>query len=54
MKRWDKNFHYFERLKDAAKSHDLIHDLIGQLGMTPEIDEIFIAQEEPFPAHDEM
>jgi len=51
MKRWDKNFHYFERLKDAAKSHDLIHDLIGQLGMTPEIDEIFIAQEEPFPAH---
>lgn len=49
MQRWSKEDHYFDRIKDAAKSYDLVHDLIGQLGMTPEIDEIFIAQEEPIP-----
>jgi hypothetical protein len=48
-RRWQKGTHYFDRLKDAAKSHDLVHELIAQLGITPEQDEIFIAQEEPWP-----
>lgn len=51
MRRWPKDTHYFTRLKDSARAPDLVHELIGQLGMTPEIDEIFIAQEEPFPPH---
>jgi hypothetical protein len=50
MRRWPKDTHYFTRLKDSARAPDLVHELIGQLGMTPEIDEIFIAQEEPFPS----
>lgn len=48
-KRWNKGTHYFDRIKDCAKSYSLVHDLIAQLKMTPEIDEIFIAQEEPWP-----
>lgn len=47
--RWEKNFHYFDRLAQAAKAHDSVIELISLLKMTPEADEIFIAQEEPFP-----
>jgi hypothetical protein len=49
IKRWEKNYHYFDRIRDAAKSHELVLDLITQLKMTPEAEEIFIAQEEPWP-----
>jgi hypothetical protein len=49
IKRWEKNYHYFDRIKDAAKSYELVLDLITQLKMAPESDEIFIAQEEPWP-----
>jgi hypothetical protein len=49
MKRWEKNYNYLDRVKDAGKSHELVLDLIAQLKMTPEVDEIFIAEEEPWP-----
>ena len=49
MKRWSKDDHYFDRLRDCARSSELVHELVGQLGITPETDEIFIAQEEPIP-----
>jgi len=49
IKRWEKNYNYLDRIKDAGKSHELVLDLIAQLKMTPEVDEIFIAQEEPWP-----
>jgi hypothetical protein len=47
--RWGKNYNYLDRLGDTARAHDMVHELIGKLNMTPEIDQIFIAQEEPFP-----
>ena len=47
--RWSKENHYFDRLRTAAKAHDLIHDLQAQLGLLLNNDEIWIAQEEPWP-----
>ena len=49
--RWTKDQDYFTRLRMAASTHELIMDVIAQLKMTPKIEDIFIAQEEPFPPH---
>jgi len=49
--RWQKEDDYFSRLKAAVKSQDLVFDLQGLLTVSMESDEIFIAQEEPWPAH---
>lgn len=49
--RWSKDDHYFDRLAGAAKSHELVLDLIGQANFNLRTDEVFIAQEEPFPPH---
>ena len=49
--RWSKDAHYFYRLREAAKAHNIILDLQSQLGVLMRTDEIFIAQEEPFPPH---
>lgn len=46
-KRWRKDVDYFTRLRDVSKSHDLIHDLLAELRVMPELDQIFIAIEEP-------
>lgn len=51
MRRWSKEDHYFERLKMAAKSHELILDLCAELKVVMACNEIYIAQEEPFPPH---
>jgi hypothetical protein len=50
-RRWSKGDHYFDRLMMAAKSHELVLDLISELGMFLALDEVWIAQEEPFPPH---
>jgi hypothetical protein len=42
---------YFSRLEVAAKSHDICHDILGGLGVALPLTDIFICQEEPFPAH---
>lgn len=47
--RWQKETDYFQRLKDAAKGYDLVLDLQMHLGVSMEPDNIFIAQEEPWP-----
>lgn len=47
--RWSHEDHYFDRLKAAAKSHDLVLDLQGQLLLSIDHEHIFIAQEEPWP-----
>lgn len=49
MKRWSKDDHYFTRLNDAARSHDLVLELQHQLGMNLSLDDAWIAQEEPWP-----
>ena len=47
--RWTKQDEYFDRLKVAAKSHELIFDIIGQFHLSLPLEKIFIAQEEPWP-----
>lgn len=47
--RWTKEDHYFDRLKVAAKSHEMLLDLQGELLLSLSLDKIFIAQEEPWP-----
>jgi|SRR5215471_14109686 len=50
-RRWSKGDHYFDRLEMASKAHELVLDLITELGMVVANDEVWIAQEEPFPPH---
>lgn len=47
--RWTKEDDYFSRLKAAALSHDLVQELQTKLGLILNMDEIHIAQEEPWP-----
>ncbi len=47
--RWSKDDHYFERLKEANKAFDMVHELQGMLGLMVECNQVWIAQEEPFP-----
>lgn len=49
MMRWSKEDEYFDRLREAAKSHELVQVLQSNLGLMLNLDEIFIAQEEPVP-----
>jgi hypothetical protein len=49
--RWERNTHYFERLRDAVTAAELVWDTTSTLGMFLETDQIYIAQEEPFPPH---
>lgn len=48
--RWEKDDHYFARLSEAAKAHEIVLGLQADLGLLLNLDEIFIAQEEPVPA----
>jgi hypothetical protein len=49
-RRWPSSYHYFDRCREAAKGHDFVHDLIGQIkGAIPDIDQVYIAVEEPWP-----
>jgi len=47
--RWTKEDHYFDRLKVAAKSHELMFDIIGEFHLALPLEKIFIAVEEPWP-----
>lgn len=47
--RWSKQDEYFYRLKQAAKSHEIILDLMHELKLSLDLDEVWIAQEEPWP-----
>ena len=44
--RWEKGTDYFQRIKDAAKGHDLMLDLFSALKVEPSSHEVFIAVEE--------
>jgi hypothetical protein len=48
-RRWTKDDHYFVRLNTAARSHDLVLELQHQLGLELNLEESWIAQEEPWP-----
>lgn len=47
--RWSKEDHYYDRLKTAAKSHEIVLDLMHELKLSLNMDEVWIAQEEPWP-----
>jgi hypothetical protein len=47
--RWDKDDHYFDRISEAVNGRDLIWGLQSQLKISPELQNVFIAQEEPWP-----
>ena len=47
--RWSKEDEYFLKLHQAAKSHEIVLDLQAQMNVSMGSDEIFIAQEEPWP-----
>lgn len=49
--RWTKEDHYFDRLVAAVKSHELVLNLQALAKVSLRTDEVFIAQEEPFPPH---
>lgn len=45
--RWSKEVDYFERMKQAAQAHDLMHELFAALKVDCELHEVYIAIEEP-------
>jgi hypothetical protein len=47
--RWEKDDDYFSRLKEACNSQLLVEGLLQELGLILSMDEVFIAQEEPWP-----
>jgi hypothetical protein len=47
--RWSKEDHYYDRIKAAAKAHEIILDLQHQLRLELNLHEVWIAQEEPWP-----
>jgi hypothetical protein len=49
--RWERNTHYFERLRDAVNASEIAYDIMHALGLFIELHQVFIAQEEPFPPH---
>ena len=49
MKSWPVNTHYFDKLHDCVNSDDLVHELQIQMKLVAELDEVYIAIEEPFP-----
>jgi hypothetical protein len=49
IRRWSKEDHYFDRLKQASKSHELVLDLQATLHISFPVEDIYIAQEEPIP-----
>jgi hypothetical protein len=48
-RRWSRDDHYYDRLNTAARSHDLVLELQHQLGLELNLEEAWIAQEEPWP-----
>jgi hypothetical protein len=47
--RWEKEDEYFDRLKEANHGELWVDSILAELGLIVNMDEIFIAQEEPWP-----
>jgi hypothetical protein len=47
--RWEKEDEYFDRLKEANHAELWVQAILDELGMILNLDEVFIAQEEPWP-----
>lgn len=49
MWRWTKDRHYFDRITDCSRAHEFVQTLCAQLGVIVELEDVFIAIEEPWP-----
>lgn len=49
LKRWTREDDYFQRIEYLAKPETIVHELIGGLKVQPELDQVYIAIEEPWP-----
>lgn len=47
--RWNNGEHYFQRMEEAAKAQNFIHSLMSELGFCQNIEDVYIAIEEPWP-----
>ena len=47
--RWEKDDEYFDRLKEANHAELWVTGILEEMGLLLEMDEVFIAQEEPWP-----
>lgn len=48
--RWERNVHYYDRMRDAAKAHILILDAVSATGVVQmALDRVHIGIEEPWP-----
>lgn len=45
-KRWTKDVDYFVRMKEAAKAHEFVHDLMAELRISAELEQMTFAIEE--------
>ena len=49
LKRWERGYDYLKRLEDVSRPENLIHCIVADLHVFPELDQVFIAVEEPVP-----
>lgn len=47
--RWERGTDYYDRLKAASRAENVLHELFNELALTPELDQTYIAVEEPWP-----
>jgi len=47
--RWEKDDEYFNRLREAAQAELLVEGLLSEMKLLLNLNEVFIAQEEPWP-----
>lgn len=47
--RWEKDTDYFARMAQAAKANEIMYDLFAKLKIMPELDQVYLAVEEPVP-----
>lgn len=47
--RWTKGTHWYTRMVEANRPEILMHELFNKLKITPDLHEVFIAVEEPWP-----
>lgn len=47
--RWTKGDHWYTRMVESNRPEILLHDMFAKLKITPDLHEVFIAVEEPWP-----
>lgn len=45
-RRWDRNVDYWDKMKSAAMSHEVLHDLFAEMKLECNLDEVYIVIEE--------